>query len=56
MSEREGTEPNDREQSEEPDFDGGLRSPAPAPADPEAEHDQTVLQIVQEARWDRSTL
>jgi hypothetical protein len=40
----------------EVNFDGGVREPAPAPADHAREHDQTVLQIVQEARWGRSNL
>ena len=28
------------------DFDGGVREPAPAPADPLREHDQTLLEAI----------
>jgi hypothetical protein len=46
--------PEQAQPPEEPqvvDFDGGCREPAPLPSDPEAEHDQTVLEIVQRAKW-----
>ena len=44
--------PAQAEQPEEPEvvnFDGGCREPAPLPSDPEADHGQTVVEIVQ--RW-----
>lgn len=34
-----------------PDFDGGVREPAPPPADRAREHDQTVLEVVQRLKW-----
>jgi hypothetical protein len=34
----------------EPDFDGGVREPAPEPEDPEQEHNELILRVIQEGR------
>ena len=47
--------PAEPEQSDEepqfPSFDGGARTSAPLPSNPEAEHGQTVVQIIQRSLW-----
>jgi hypothetical protein len=44
-------EPAEPEQREDPDFDGGARMTPPLPSNPALEHDQTVLEIAQRAKW-----
>jgi hypothetical protein len=46
--------PEQAEQPEEPglpSFDGGARETPPLPSDPEADHGQTVVQIIQRSLW-----
>jgi hypothetical protein len=46
-----GVEPESEvDQTQTPDFDGGVREPAIAPGDPFEEHNQTVLRYLQETR------
>jgi hypothetical protein len=42
-----GTDEPPSEPEGPPNFDGGVREPAPGPSDPEAEHNQTLLPLLQ---------
>jgi len=44
-------EPVEPEEPPNPNFDGGARQSPPPPDDPEADHDQTVLEIARRAKW-----
>lgn len=51
-----GSDPEPVEVDEDtgpPDFDGGAREPAPVPSDPEADFNETMVELAREARSGR---
>ena len=47
LADPEGQAEPQTEEAGSPDFDGGAREPAPAPTDPVADHNRTLLEYLQ---------